>query len=123
MLDEFARNGVGYGNESIHIACLVSSKQQLQELRQELNASDLFAGSSALTDHVSLSLAFGKVTRELPRGQPSVVGAHWRSQPKAEAAGGAPRRGVTLILRRFRFRQTQEYENGPVERLHVFGGQ
>lgn len=43
MLDEFARNGVGYGNESIHIACLVSSKQQLQELRQELNASELFA--------------------------------------------------------------------------------
>ena len=41
----------------------------------------------------------------------------------AETAGGAPRRSVTLILRRFRFRQTQEYENGAVERLHFFGGQ
>jgi hypothetical protein len=41
----------------------------------------------------------------------------------AEAIGSAPRRGVKLILRRFRFRQTQEYENGAVERLHFFGGQ
>ena len=41
----------------------------------------------------------------------------------AEAAGGAPMRGVKLILRRFRFRQTQEYENGAVERLYFFGGQ
>lgn len=41
----------------------------------------------------------------------------------AEAVGRAPRRGVKLILRRFRFRQTQEYENGAVERLHFFGGQ
>jgi len=41
----------------------------------------------------------------------------------AEAAGSAPRRGVKLILRRFRFRQTQEYENGAVERLHFLGGQ
>ena len=40
----------------------------------------------------------------------------------AEAAGGPPRRGVKLVVRRFRFRQTQEYENGAVERLHFFGG-
>ncbi len=31
--------------------------------------------------------------------------------------------GVKLALRRVRFRQAQEYENGPVERLHFFGGQ
>jgi hypothetical protein len=41
----------------------------------------------------------------------------------AEAVGRAPRRSVKLTLRRFRFRQAQEYENGAVERLHFFGGQ
>lgn len=40
----------------------------------------------------------------------------------AEAAGRAPRRGVNLTLRCFRFRQTQEYENGAVERFHFFEG-
>lgn len=46
-----------------------------------------------------------------------------REAGAAAAAGGTPSRGVTLIVRRFRFRQTQEYENGAVERLHFFGGQ
>ncbi len=41
----------------------------------------------------------------------------------AETPGGAPGRGVKLILRRFRCRQAQEHENGAVERLHFFGGQ
>lgn len=41
----------------------------------------------------------------------------------AETAGGAPRRRVKLILRPFRLRQTQEYKNGAVERLHFSGGQ
>jgi hypothetical protein len=30
---------------------------------------------------------------------------------------------LKLILRPFRFRQTQEYKNGAVERLHFVGGQ
>ena len=41
----------------------------------------------------------------------------------AQAAGGTPRRGVKLVLRRFRFRQTQEHEDGAVECLHFFGGE
>ncbi len=41
----------------------------------------------------------------------------------AEAVGRAPRRGVKLTLRCFRFRQTQEYENGAVQGLYFFGGQ
>jgi hypothetical protein len=41
----------------------------------------------------------------------------------AEAAGGAPRRGLKLVLRRFGLRQAQEYENGAVEGPHLFGGQ
>jgi hypothetical protein len=36
----------------------------------------------------------------------------------AQTLGRAPRRGVRLILRHVRFRQSQEYENGAVERLH-----
>ncbi len=41
----------------------------------------------------------------------------------AEAVGRAPRRGVKLALRGFRFGQTQKYKNGAVESLHFFGGQ
>ncbi len=41
----------------------------------------------------------------------------------AETAGGAPRRGVKLDLRPFRFGQAQEYEDGAVERPYFFGGE